>query len=126
MIENCFVFDEDEFIKANVDLSERLFNEGVLVDYDRDSDTLFLTIGEGTEAVSEQLIDGIYLRIEPSNLKIVGYTILRFASDILSNNKLVRTLFQESFEQLKAKGGSTEWKGLQAKKAEPLFALAIH
>jgi hypothetical protein len=125
MISGCFAFDEEEFTRANINLSERLFNEGVSIDYDQDVDTLFLTIGQGSEAVSEQLVDGIFLRIEPSSLKVVGYTFLRFSSNILANNKLFQTLFQESFEQLKARGGSTEWKGSQARRIEPLFTLAI-
>jgi uncharacterized protein YuzE len=125
MKNNYFEFDLEEFAKANMDLSERLFKEGVFIDYDEDADTLFLSIGEGAEAVSEHLVDGIYLRIDPSNLKIMGYTLLKFSSDILENNKLFKTLFQESFEQLKSRGGSVEWRGIQAKKVEPLFALAV-
>jgi uncharacterized protein YuzE len=117
--------DTDEYAKANMDLSNRLYEEGVSIDYDEDADTLFLTIGKGVEAISEQLVDGVYFRIDPYTQKIAGFVVLRFASDILENNKLFKALFQTSFEQLKAQGGSVEWKGAQAKKMEPLFALVV-
>lgn len=118
--------DEEAVARANIDLTERLFNEGVSIAYDEDGDTLFLTIGEGKEAISEQLVDGIYFRIDPNTLKWVGCVIIGFKSDILANNKLARKLFQEGFEQLRRQGDSVQWKGSQAQKVEPLFALVAH
>ncbi|MBI2918906.1 MAG: DUF2283 domain-containing protein [Chloroflexi bacterium] len=110
--------------KLNIDLSERLFSEGVSIAYDEDGDTLFLTIGEGKEAVNEQVVDGMYLRIEPDSLRIVGCVIVGFVSDILANNKLARKLFQEDFEELRRQGDSVRWEGSQAQRIKPLFELA--
>lgn len=118
--------DREAVARANIDVGERLFKEGVSIDYDEDGDTLFLTIGEATEAISEQMVDGIYFRLNPYTQKIVGYVIIRFVSDILANNKLARKLFQEGFEQLRRQGGSVRWEGLQAQKVQPLFALVSH
>lgn len=115
--------DGEGIAKANVDLAERLLNEGVSIAYDEDGDTLFLTIGEGGEAVSDQMVDGIYFRINPDTLKVVGCVIVAFKSDILANNKLARKLFQEGFEKLRQQGGSVQWDGLQAMKVQPLFEL---
>ncbi len=115
--------DADAVAGANKDLAERLFNEGISVAYDEDGDTLFLTIGEGREAITEQVVDGIYFRIEPHTQKFVGCVIMRFVSDILANNKLVRKLFQESFEQLRRHGDLAQWDGLDAQKIKPLFEL---
>jgi len=115
--------DTDAVARANIDLAERLFTEGISVAYDEDGDTLFLTIGEGREAITEQVLDGIYLRIDPYTLKFVGCVIIRFVSDILANNKIGRKLFQESFEQLRRQGDLAQWNGLDAQKIKPLFEL---
>lgn len=124
MIDQPDELDVGALQKANIDLSERLFGEGVSVAYDEDGDTLFLTIGEGREAISEQVVDGIYLRVEPNSLRIVGCVIVGFVSDILANNKLARKLFQEDFEQLRQQGDSARWEGSQAQRIKPLLELA--
>ena len=121
MIEKREQLDREAFAEANIDLGERLFNEGVSIAYDEDGDTLFLTIGAGKEAISEQVVDGIYFRVEPHSLKVVGCVIIGFVSDILANNKLARKLFQESFDQLRQQGDSVQWEGSQAQKMRPLF-----
>jgi len=117
--------DWDEVAKANIDLAERLFREGVSIAYDEDGDSLFLTIGEGREAITEQIVDGIYFRIDPGTLKVIGCVIIAFISDILANNKLARKMFQEGFAQLRQQGDSVRWEGLQAQKVQPLFELVI-
>lgn len=118
------ILNGEAVARANIDLAERLFKEGVSVSYDEDGDTLFLTIGEATEAISEQLVDGIYFRIESNTLKVVGCVIIRFVSDILANNKLARKLLQEGFQQLRQQRDTIRWEGLQAQRVQPLFALA--
>ena len=45
--------DMDLIARINIDLTERLFSEGVTIAYDEDGDTLFLTIGRPHEAISE-------------------------------------------------------------------------
>jgi len=114
----------DDVATANMDLGERLFKEGVSIAYDEDGDSLFLTIGEGGEAIAEQMIDGIYFRIDPITLKITGCIIVAFISDILANNKLAQKMFQEPFAHLRQQGNLACWEGLQAQKVQPLFALA--
>lgn len=113
--------DMDSVAQNNLDLTKRLFSEGVTISYDEDGDTLFLIIGRPREAISEQIVDGVFYRIDPATLKVVGCTILGFESDILSNNKLLRKLFQDPFEQLKKQGNLVEWKGPQAQRVEPIF-----
>ncbi len=115
--------DWEAITRANIDLSERLFTEGISVAYDEDGDTLFITIGKGKEAITEQVVDGIHFRIDPYTSKYIGFVIVRFVSDILNNNKLVRKLFQESFEQLRRQGDLVQWNGLDAQKIKPLFEL---
>ncbi len=48
--------------------------------YDREGDVLYLTIGDPTEAVSREMGDDVLVRVQPETEKIVGLTILNFAS----------------------------------------------
>ena len=110
---------------ANVDLQERLFKEGVTLVYDEDGDTLLITIGESVAAITKQMVDGIYIRVEPTTYKIVGCTILAFASDLLAKNKLIRKAFPNALETLKASGGTITLVGEKAERTKPLFEGAL-
>ena len=83
---------------ANLDLAERLFNEGVHV---------------------------VYICVHPETLKIVGFTILSFASDLLANNKLIRKAFPDALALLKKNDGVIEWNGPDAQKIKPVFDLVM-
>lgn len=48
--------------------------------YVREGDVLYLTVGEPQEAVSREMGDDVLLRVDPQKDKIVGLTILNFAS----------------------------------------------
>ena len=116
--------DMDSIARKNMDLTERLFSEGVTISYDKDGDTLFITIGDPREAITEQIVDSLFYRIEPVTLKVIGCIIIGFESDILTHNKLLRKLFQDGFEQLRKQGDSIKWEGPQAQKVKPLFELS--
>jgi len=115
----------EQIARANLDLAERLFNEGVHLVYDEDGDTLLATIGEGKQAITTPLIGGIYFRIEPETFKIVGCTVIAFASDLLANHKLLREAFPNALQAFKQSGGVIEWHGQQARKIMPVFMLAM-
>jgi hypothetical protein len=117
--------DGEQISKANLDLAERLFNEGVYITYDDDGDTLFITIGQGQPAITTHVVGGIYLRIQPETLKIVGCTVIAFASDLLANNKLIRKLFPNALESFKGTDGTIEWKGQKARRMLPVFEVAM-
>lgn len=125
MLDRPKEIDPEAVTRANIDLSERIFREGLSIVYDDDGDTLLLTIGEGAEAITQQFIDGIYVRIHPVTLKIVGCTIVGLVSDIFAHNKAIRKLFADSFERFRSAGGREEWKGLEAQRVLPLFEVAI-
>ena len=110
--------------QKNNNFTERLLNEGVSIAYDEDGDTLIMTIGQPRDAVTEQILDGIYYRIDPATYDISGCVILGFVSDVLANNKIFRILFQNSFNQLREQGNMVSWKGHQAQKMKPLFELS--
>lgn len=114
-----------DIIKANGDLQDRLFKDGVNIAYDEDSDILFLTIGEGKESITKQAIDDLFVRVEPGSLKVTGCFIVGFARDFLAKNKVVRKIFPDALGKLRAEGNHLEWKGAQAVKTSPVFELAI-
>jgi hypothetical protein len=117
--------DPEKINKANIDLSERLNLKGVRLTYDEDGDTLFVSIGEPVPSIAKPTIDGIYIQIDPSTYKIVGCTILAFATDFLGKNKLIRKTFPDALDTFKASGGTLELKGRQAEKTRLLFEEAF-
>jgi len=117
--------DMDLIARKNMDLTERLFSEGVKIAYDEDGDTLFITIGSPSEGITEQIVDGLYYRIDPVTLKVVGCIIIGFESDVLTHNKLLNDLFRDGFEQLRRQGDCIEWEGQQAQKVKPIFELSM-
>ncbi len=48
--------------------------------YDKEGDVLYLTIGEPQEAVSREMGNDVLVRVHPETGKIIGMTILNFAS----------------------------------------------
>jgi hypothetical protein len=116
--------DMDKVSRLNTDLAERLFKEGVHLAYEEDADVLLMTIGEGKLAVTTPIIDGIYVCVEPESLKIIGFTIIEFASNLLANNRLLRKLFPNALELLRANDGILVWEGQQAQKLKNLFHFA--
>ncbi len=48
--------------------------------YDKEGDVLYLTIGQPQEAISREMGNDVLLRVHPDTGKIVGLTILNFAS----------------------------------------------
>ena len=48
--------------------------------YDRESDVLYLSIGESRRAISREVGDDVLLRIDPETENVVGLTIMNLAS----------------------------------------------
>lgn len=84
--------DPDQLYEANRDYLDRIKNVGLFAIYDSVLDTLFLEIGEPTEAFNEHLMDNIYIRIAPTTLQIVAIEIVDFVSDFLPANRMVGEL----------------------------------
>lgn len=127
MVDRPNQLDSQRISKANLDLAERLFNEGVHLVYDEDGDTLFLTIGGGEEQpqVNVHVIDGLYFGVHPETYKFVGCTVLAFASDFLANNKLIRKAFPDAMEAFRTNGGEIEWEGHDAQRVKLAFDLVM-
>jgi uncharacterized protein YuzE len=119
------IIDWDEVISQNADLGERLNQEGLLITYDEDGDSLLVSIGSGGDAITEQVVDDIFIRLDPDNLKIKGMTILAFKSDFLAQNKIMRKVYSSSFEDLRKEGGTVKLTGRQAQRAQPLIQAVL-
>jgi len=117
--------DMERVARTNLDLSERLFDLGVNLTYDEDGDTLLVTIGQAQPAITVHLVGGIYVRVDPGTFKVMGFTIVGFASDLLANNKLIRKSFPNALKDLEDAGGEIEWKGLDAQRMSPVFEVAL-
>jgi hypothetical protein len=116
-------FDMERVGRMNLDLAQRLVDEGGIFAYDEDGDTLFITIGKPTPALTEHVLYDIYYQIEPESLRIVGATILKFAGRFLKNNEFFREAFEEDFQRLRAAGGVIAVLGESAHRLAPIFEL---
>ncbi len=115
----------DAINRVNVDIGDRLCEEGVSIYYDEDGDTLLITIGEPRSAIAKQLAGGIYLRVDPVTLKYVGCDIVGLVSDLFASNSVFRQLFHGTLESLRRSNWQTELKGVEARKVLPFFDLAF-
>ncbi|MGA1865813.1 MAG: DUF2283 domain-containing protein [bacterium] len=46
--------------------------------YDKDGDILDLSLGEPTEAVSKEIEDDLFIRLDPNTNEVIGISILNF------------------------------------------------
>ena len=113
--------------RANLDLGERLFQTGLSVAYDEEGDTLFAAIGanQAYDALTEEILTNVFVRIEPTSLEIVGFMILNFASDFLAHNKLAMEAIGNWFNDLRAMGGTAILEGSDAKRVEAFLQVAL-
>ncbi|HUY12971.1 MAG TPA: DUF2283 domain-containing protein [Terriglobia bacterium] len=49
------------------------------VNYDPSSDVLYLSYGDPREAISEEIEDGEFLRLDPDTRQVVGVTVVDFS-----------------------------------------------
>ena len=94
--------DSDQLYEANRDYLDRIKNVGLFAIYDSVLDTLFLEIGEATEAFNEHLVDNIYIRIAPTTFQIVAIEIVDFLGDFLPANRMAREMMGDWNPQDKA------------------------
>ncbi len=88
-----------ELLEANEDFEERLRKSPVTIAYDAEHDMLLVTIGSPQEAITEQIDDRLYARIDPDSSKIVGFTITAFQKGFLREHADLRKGFETVFER---------------------------
>ena len=73
----------------NHDLAERIDALGVWAEYDDDEDALYVRFGQATEALTESAGQGLYLRVVPETLKIVGLEVSGVSTLLAGGLRLV-------------------------------------
>jgi len=51
----------------------------ITISYDKEADVVYLSFGEETNAVGEEIKDGIFARYKPDTKELVGITIINFS-----------------------------------------------
>jgi uncharacterized protein YuzE len=49
------------------------------ISFDRDADVVYLSFGEPSRAVSEEVAEGVFARYDPRSEELVGLTLLDFS-----------------------------------------------
>jgi uncharacterized protein YuzE len=88
-----------DFLRANADFERRAESLKVTVTYDDEFDIFLLALGEPQQAITEELGDGLQVRLDPTSLKIVGFEILCFEQRYLKTHPQFRPHFEALFEK---------------------------
>lgn len=56
--------------------------------YDKEGDILDISLGQPKKAISEEISDDFFVRLEPKSKKIVGFMILNFEKRFDKSRKL--------------------------------------
>ena len=115
----------DEVGRRNRDLGDRLTDLGLTLTYDEDGDTLLVSIGDGGDTLTEQVLDEVFVRIHPDTLKIQGFVVLGFEAEFLGQNRIFRRALRGLFDKIRNGGGTMTLEGREAQRAEPYFEAAI-
>ena len=65
-----------------------ILNTTIIYDYDEDDDILYLSIGEPTPSISDEIEEGIILRKDIKTKKVTGVTILDYKYRKSKNQKI--------------------------------------
>ena len=70
----------------------------LVLDYDPDEDILFCQLGESGDAMTEEVAESLYLRVDPTTCQPLGFEVL----DYQEANKDTRRLIEGVFPEAKA------------------------
>ncbi len=107
-----------DIFEANADLEERVGKLDVRISYDEEFDIFLIAFGRSTRAITEEIRDGLYARVDPESLKIVGFEILGFRRHYLKAHPEYRPHFEALFERAPMLTRDIPPKGYQRKQAE--------
>jgi hypothetical protein len=79
-------------LNANEDLSERMDQEGITLEWDRAEDVLYVTLGDPRPSLTESVRNTIYLRVHPDTLKLHGVEFHHAAALASQSPKLAALL----------------------------------
>ena len=107
-----------DIAEANADFEERVSKLDVRISYDEEFDIYLMAFGRSTRAITEEIHDGLYARIDPKSLKIVGFEILGFRRYYLKAHPEFRPHFEALFERAPMLTLDIPPHGYQRKRAE--------
>ena len=82
----------DRIMSANGDLDDRLRSARVEATYYGDDDTLAITIDGPCEALSQDIDDDLYLRVDPGTYKLCGVQLLHFSQHLQARSKVLQAI----------------------------------
>jgi len=85
---------EQDILDANTDLDKRVQRLDVTVMYDEEFDIFLLRFGPSQEAITEEVSDGLQLRLDPKTLRIVGLEVLGFQRRFLAEHPEFGRLYE--------------------------------
>ena len=62
--------------------------KGVFLNYDTENDVLYFHFDKPKEAVSKEIADGVFVRVDPNTDEVVGFTILDLSKKSLEDRGL--------------------------------------
>jgi hypothetical protein len=93
--------DVEEIRQANLDLADRIDQEGITLEFNPEADVLSITIGAPKPSVTEPIFDDVMCRVAPRTLKITGFEVVAFSSDFIVKNKLVQKALKGHLQELR-------------------------
>lgn len=88
----------EEVTAANLDISERFKTESVTVSYDQEFDIFILRLGEPHPAITEEVRDGLSLRVDPLTLRFLAFEIVGFKRRFLKAHPELIDMYRLLFE----------------------------
>ncbi|HLC85676.1 MAG TPA: DUF2283 domain-containing protein [Candidatus Nanoarchaeia archaeon] len=61
-------------------------NKKITIDYDKEADVLYVSLGDPIKAVTEE-VDNVGIRIDENTNEIVGFTVINFIKSFKKNSK---------------------------------------
>ncbi len=59
----------------------------LIYSYDKERDVLYVSIGEPQDAIADEIVDDIFVNLNPESKKVVGFTIINFEKKFVKNKK---------------------------------------
>lgn len=56
--------------------------KGLIFSYDKEGDVLDISVGDPKEAISNEIEDDVFVRIDPVSHEVIGFSILNFEKKI--------------------------------------------
>jgi len=87
----------DDVSAANKDVLKRFEREPITVSYDEEFDIFVMRLGDPAPAITEEVVDGLNLRLDPESLRFLAFEVLGFKRRFLKAHPEFCDLYQSLF-----------------------------